>query len=971
MQPKNTAMNLFRPIRSAVRVFALSLIASAVTLSVAKADDTEIFFSQAEGDTSTYPNIVFILDNSGSMNGNIAGGTQSKLQAMKDAMNIIIDSVENINMGMVNFLGSTDDYRSEMVYPVTSVSEPGARDAMKAVVNNMVGNRATPLVGALYESAMIMRGGNIEETSASYTSPMVGECQNNHIVMLSDGQAWRNEAVPKTEALIGGSCALASSSNRDRFEQCGRELSQWLYNTDHSSSLSNEQNISVSTIGFNISSTFLDDVASAGGGEYYEANRADELVDVFNEIITSVKDIDTTFVAPATSISQFNRLTQSNDLYFGLFKPGSSTTWSGNLKRYQLGVDSGSIVIADANGDPAVDPDTGFFKETAQSFWSTSADGSSVEAGGAAGTMVSSNRTVYTHLGSIPTTGTTLNDVFAPGNTTINTYLAGLPSDVQEMVVEWVKGKDVKDEIASSTERQHMGDVLHSAPVTVNYESGQSLVYVGTNEGFLHAIDRGDGTEHFSFIPEELIPNLVEFYMDTGAVDRPYGIDGDITLRHNDINGNSVVDGADEVFLYFGLRRGGDDYYALDVTDPDAPRLMWRLDGGTGDYALLGQSWSKPVPTKIQFYGAEKDVLIFGGGYDINQDPSATGSSLPDNNSDSVGNTLFIVDAEDGDLLWSARSNMPNAGDMDFSFPGDLRIIDIDGDTFADRIYAGDMGGQLWRFDLKSYHQGSHGLSGLVAGGVMADLNGSGGTGLPVRFYNEPDVALMTHEGMRFMSVSIGSGWRAHPLDEDIEDMFYMIRDNSPLVTPDGYGKNSGGSWRPVVPSDLTDVSDSLSTERTAPTNTDGWKLKLAESGEKNLSRSITINNQVIFTTYAPTAATDVCSPPSGQGFIYALDGINGDPVLPLDSGSGGGSSSLTKGDRRKILATESIPAAPTAAIADVGGEIQTTVIIGAEMPLEDLLFSDLTKRTYWQDMRRGSTTPAACRAAAGSAMCR
>ena len=297
---------------------SLSLIATLLAFSVATADDTEIFFSQAEGDPTTHPNIVFILDNSGSMSGTGAGGTQSKMQDMKDAMHQIIDSTNNINLGLVNFLGWRDNHGSRMAYPVTPIDTPGARQAMKDAVDAMGPDFNTPLVGALYESAMVLRGGNIEETAATYTNPMIGECQNNHIVKLSDGQPWQNTAVPKTQALIGRSCVNPGGSFSSRSGMCGVELAQWLNDTDHAPHLTRDKNITVSTIGFNIRSTFLSDVASAGGGDYYEANRADELVEVFNEIITTVKDIDTTFVAPATSISQFNRLTQSNDLFFGL-----------------------------------------------------------------------------------------------------------------------------------------------------------------------------------------------------------------------------------------------------------------------------------------------------------------------------------------------------------------------------------------------------------------------------------------------------------------------------------------------------------------------------------------------------------------------------------------------------------------------------------------------------------------------------
>lgn len=929
--------------RSMYNALLASLVLPCLLFSVASADDTEIFFSLAEGDPSTNPNIVFILDNSGSMSGRVSGTRQTKMAAMQAAMNEIIDSVDNINLGLVNFKVGDPQRGSEMVFPVTPIGDPGVRQAMKNVVNGMRPRTATPLVGALYESTMILTGGNIEETSARYTSPMVGECQNNHIVMLSDGQAWGNNAVNKTENLIGRTCP-----GRSAFERCGVELAQWLNDTDHVPAFSRDKNITVSTIGFNIRSTFLDRVAAAGGGEYYEASRSSELVNVFNEIITTVKDIDTTFVAPATSINQYNRLTQSNDLYFSLFKPKSSTIWPGNLKRYQLGLSGTEVVIVDAAGDPAVDPATGLFRDDARSFWSDSPDGSEVEAGGAAAELVAADRRIYTHVGAIPAGGVNLDNALAPGSPAANFYLGSLPAVERDLVIRWVRGEDVMDEVPG-IERRHMGDILHSSPVTVNYPSGNSLVFVGTNEGFLHAIRRDNGKEEFSFIPQELISNLIEFYTNSGgATSRPYGLDGDITLLHDDNNGDSIVNNGESAYLYVGMRRGGNNYYALDVSNPNSPRLMWKIDGGSGRFARLGQTWSKPIATQIQYNGGAKSVLIFGGGYDTNQDPENN-----PNGTDSVGNTIYIVDAETGQELWNAYDDVAGvSADMRYSIPSDLRVIDINGDSYADRIYVGDVGGLVWRFDLKPYHQSSDGIAKLAQGGVFADLRLRSGN--RNRFFNEPDVALISHEGKRFMSVSIGTGWRSHPLFTGEVDYFYMLRDNSPLATPP--------SMTPLRLSELTDISNSLSDDRGGEADMQGWRLKLDTTGEKNLSRSITINNQVLFSTYAPIPPSDVCSPPSGRGFVYAVDVVHGDPVLPLNSG-GGGTGSLSTRDRKKVLSTESIPPSPSATIADVGGEIRTNVMVGTETPLSSLPFSDLTKRTYWQDRRRGSSTPAACRA--------
>ncbi|MFK8075300.1 MAG: PilC/PilY family type IV pilus protein [Granulosicoccus sp.] len=933
---------------SCKRALSISALIAAQVFSVASADDTDIFFSELQGDPSTHPNVVFVLDNSGSMGWELEGGGQ-RMQAMQEAMINIIDSVENVNIGMVNFFQSN---RGREVYPVTPIEAPGARQDMRDVVNAMRPRGGTPLVAAFHESTKIIRGGQRENTSASYTSPMVGECQRNHIVMLSDGAATGRHAVERIENLIGRNCVVRNWWGSG--STCGLELAQWIKANDHSASIPGDQNITVSTVGFNISSDFLESVAAAGGGEYYEADDAEQLVDAFNDIITSVKDDGAMFVGAATSISQFNRLTQSNNLYFSMFKPLSSASWPGNLKRFQLGFQAGEVTILDANGNPAIDEATGVFRDTARSFWSDVQDGAEVELGGAAGELVSAARRVYTHMGPIPNEGVELNELLTPNSPVVTTHLATMTDADRELAIRWIRGEDVNDEVAG-LERRHMGDVLHSSPVTVNYGS-KSLVYLGTNEGFLHAIRESDGVEEFSFMPEELVSNIRDFYSDTGASNRPYGLDGGITLEHIDNNGDNIVNGSDDAYLYIGMRRGGNDYYALDVTNPEKPRLMWKIDGGTGDYQRLGQTWSKPIPTDIYYKGQKRPVLIFGGGYDTNQDPENN-----PNGTDSVGNTVFIADARTGERLWSAFDHASGVStDMQHSIPSNLRIIDINGDALADRIYVGDLGGRVWRFDIKPYHQSGDSVSNLVEATLLAELKPSSNG--RSRFFNEPDVAFISHEGERFMSVGIGSGWRAHPLSTVDNDYFYMVRDTHPLTTPT--------AWTPIRFNQLQDVTNSLSTSpsRNGVADPEGWKLRLAENGEKNLSRSITINNQILFSSYAPIASNDYCAPPSGRGFVYAIDAIHGDPVIPLASGGSGGTGgpgghSLSVSDRKVILKAASIPPEPTAAITDVGGEIRTTVMVGTEAPLQDLSFSELTKRTYWQDRKRGSSTPAACKA--------
>ena len=110
---------------------------------------------------------------------------------------------------------------------------------------------------------------------------------------------------------------------------------------------------------------------------------------------------------------------------------------------------------------------------------------------------------------------------------------------------------------------------------------------------------------------------------------------------------------------------------------------------------------------------------------------------------------------------------------MSYSFPSEIKVIDLDGDKLMDRMYAADMGGQVWRFDVTN----GAAARDLVVGGVIAQL-GTAGDGTPTlaenrRFYYSPDVAFVNTRLASFVHIGIGSGHREHPLGMVNSDRFY------------------------------------------------------------------------------------------------------------------------------------------------------------------------------------------------------
>jgi type IV pilus assembly protein PilY1 len=171
--------------------------------------------------------------------------------------------------------------------------------------------------------------------------------------------------------------------------------------------------------------------------------------------------------------------------------------------------------------------------------------------------------------------------------------------------------------------------------------------------------------------------------------------------------------------------------------------------------------------------------VIIGGGYD-NVHDTLPHPSAPD----TQGAGVYFLDLESGEVLWRAGADV-NANlelsDLTRSIPSQIRVIDITGDGFADRMYAADMGGQILRFDITNGNT----PDSLVTGGAIAQLGAEGNAPAAFedtrRFYNTPDVSIFNDniQDRRFIAISIGSGYRAHPLDNTNSDRFYSIRDKA------------------------------------------------------------------------------------------------------------------------------------------------------------------------------------------------
>jgi type IV pilus assembly protein PilY1 len=847
---------------------------------------------------------------------------KTRLEIVQEVATDLLDSINGVNVGLATFNpnGFGGDNGGYIVHELADIAT--ARAPIQAAVNGLTPTGFTPLSETLYEMTNYYSGRRVDYGTSSvpasrlpgdptrYLSPIGQDCQKNFIVYLTDGEPTLDDAADANiramtdhggdsfSSLVGATCdaEVYPAGFNPSGGQCLDDLAELLYEGDWSP-LPGQQNVTTYTVGFTLDLPVLADTAQRGGGRYYTADDTATLANALTSIVTAILTQDTTFTAPTVAVNSFNRTQNLSDLFISVFRPSGRMHWPGNLKKYRIRATDATIV--DANGQPAIDPSTGFFADTSQSYWSSAADGPVADVGGAADIIpLPANRHVYTHFGAS-------NTLTAPSNrvATTNAGLTdavlntGAPGDpTRDEVIDFMNNLDVPDtdqDNLTTDVRSQIGDPLHSQPVSVIYGPGlrDGLVFMATNDGYLHAIDLESGIEQWAFVPPEFLGKQIDLYKDESSAYKQYAIDGDLRVQMVADN-DGIIEAGEKVYLFFGMGRGGDFYYGLDVTDPLAPQLLWRRDGAT--LPGLGQTWSSPMPTRMNIAGAaqnaDKLVLVMGGGYEPDQDNNLLTTDI-------VGNSIYVVDSVSGNLLWhgsrdGVHKDFNVAGRaMDYSIPSRIRVVDIDGDGFADRLYAGDMGGQVWRFDVFN----GQAAASLITGGVIARLGGAPNA-VPAladtrRFYNTPDVAFINTPEGNFIHVGIGSGHRGHPLSTSVQDRFYALRDYlTAAQTQAQFDARTLITDAALVP--VTTVNPTVAW------GGPGWRIDLnigGWNGEKVLSEARTFANQVFFSTFQPSTAVATCEPQLGTNRTYAMSVYNGSPVMNLDSSAD--PSTLTMSD--------------------------------------------------------------------------
>ncbi|REC94544.1 PilC/PilY family type IV pilus protein [Kushneria indalinina] len=907
------------------RRLSLAVLAACLMVSsVIRADDVDIYLPayQASGGGGQ-PQVMLIIDTSASMNTTLPGSNKTRIGITREVLSSLVRQHPGINFSIAvfndnNWVGRKDAYdnlgenggRVIQGFPFEPRQSGDARNALLTTINSRIAaNTTTPLCETMSEvyryftgsqvlygkentRARPVRDTGIETGNGTYRSPM-RPCEQVYVIYMTDGQPLMDtQANDFIEKLTGKSCrfydaAVPNTDNMESVKNCLPQLTRFMAEhdlgdgRDKRPDLAGTQRAYTFTIGFTTQQSLLEDAAQPPPGisqGYYEANDRDGLDLAFSRILGSIieNEIQTQRFSTATNIEGTENLGQ---VYSPGFLPRGYVPWTGNLKKFAVDKSQPSNPIK-------------------RDFWSRGiteiAAPDAVEQGGAGARIreqVRTGRQIYTDIGK----GAVFTSLARPGarqdldTDGIDGRALGVLEQTRytpRQLADWVYGLDVTNDSETDIRPWVMGDIVHSQPLAINYGCAESRsdcptgdqrirIFVGTNEGLLHAIDDTSGAERWAFWPRETAGMAVYRMLNTrpeypwpkkeGGLEylsqsTHYGVDGSpgAWLAYNttlDAAGQRRVT-LENAVLAFGFGRGGRGYYGLNVINPDEPKPAWHVLESE-----WGQSWSTPVAVTL---ADGRPAFLAGMGHDI------TAGSGANRGPARFGTGMVVIDAQRGTIIASLK------GPAD-SVPATITPVDRDFDGTVDGAFFGDTGGNVWFADLRLGDDGRNKKRTPADWQLhqVAALGRHDQERIDRAFFNRANLVRTYLDQNPVDLLMLGSGDRANPLISDSRDAFYILEVSRWLD-----GSHNGKTPAILNNNDLVEAPVQASTYTLgAPVDREGyldmqafrgWRLMLP-AGMKVLSDASTIAGNTLFTTYHPEVPLDMCMAARGASRLYGF----------------------------------------------------------------------------------------------------
>lgn len=590
----------------------------------------------------------------------------------------------------------------------------------------------------------------------------------------------------------------------------------------------------------------LDDLLHAAlnsRGDFFSAQNPQEFADALN---SSLAIIASRGNSASAITSNSTRLDTDTKIYQARF---NSTDWTGELTAYNIDETDGSVGKRE---------------------WRASKNIPSAN-----------NRNIFT-LDSSNSSGVTFEwgSLSATQKTQLHTNILGSNDGLGQERLNYLRGDqsgELKNNSGSFRNRSSvLGDIINSDPLYVGtsdygyallsgtegtdyvtyrdstaYKNRIGMIYFGANDGMLHALNADNGTELFTYVPNFVFPELSKLTSPDYA--HRYYVDGSPRA------GDAYINSAWRTVLLGSAGAGGRGIFALDVTHPgsfDASDVMWEYT-----HTDLGYTIGQPTIVRLN---DDSWAAMFGNGY----------------NSDNHEAILFLVDLASGNLITAI-----NTGVGDSASPNGLATpvpVDVNGDRITDYVYAGDLQGNLWKFDLTGSSDSQWKIAfkqGNTFEPLFTAADGSGNA-QPITIRpavgSHPDGGRMIYFGT---GKYIETGDNIVGANPQVQTFYGIRDDDSNQVT--GRNKLQAQTISAEIDaatagfnSDIRVISDNTVDWN----NKQGWYLDLESpvngpEGERVISDPLLRHGRIIFPTVTPSA--DVCDS-GGSSWLMEMNAVSG-----------------------------------------------------------------------------------------------
>ncbi len=801
-----------------------------------------------------WQNKIYKLDSSLTTVATITGG--NRMDIAKSVIKKIVSNTEltaGANFGLMEWGWPYPTSNGGLRIRVP-ISSSGAK-TIYTNVDGVVANGGTYLNDALNLAKSYFAG------SAGYPSPIISgaACQLNYLIVISDGE-WADPT-----AVVNNATQLKNQNPSIKTFAVGLALG---------SSSANYTNLAV-----------------AGGTKVpLYASNEQELLAALTDAIKQIISSTLTFSTPAVT----SEITKDNFIYQSTFSYAPNKQWEGSLKKYQLNSDStiGNLV------------------------WD-------------AGSRLNSKSASSRQLWTVGLSGTGLNNFTTTYRSELKTLFQSslTTSDVQtDNLINFVRGVDTYDQDGdtnTSEERHKLNDIYRSQISIVGppsssisytsiYEDSyyrsvnnysnfinsincggscanrKEIVLAGSNSGILHAFDSSTGDELWGFIPPSMLNKLPKIISSTPNVTNAiYGVDGSPVVK------DIYYGGSWRTIAITGLGRGGNSYFALDITNPLSPSHLftienddigkvvnfWNSSGSktsylysfgsvsdsTKDYSKLGESWSTPRVLRMKISGVDKWVAVFGAGYNGGVNPN-------------LGSAVFVMDLENGGNLVKKIDITDKSNTIANSVPSDLIAITANGTTKANyygaMVYVPDYEGKITKINLTS--------SGtLYQTTQLFDTEASTTNG---RYILTGAEATVSSDNNLWLYFGTGDTQKLQDQISGTQNRLYGIKDKD---FPNFVSLGTSGT---VLNCRNT------TTQTSCPTSSDlGWYIDLPNY-QKLTAQPTIKNTSVYFPLYEPTTGTNICN--TGKAILKVTGTTCGDSLLSASLGTGVLSKVTTTGTK-------------------------------------------------------------------------